>query len=86
MLLSFVFSPGTEATVVVMFTIVSSGGSRLSGSVTVAFSPLATRCTVFDSVIGYLPLSRSILTVTFMLNSSLSPWLVNATEKAWPAT
>ena len=57
MLLSFVFSPGTAATVVVMVTAVSSGGRRLSGIVTVAFSPWATRGTVLDSVSGEPPLA-----------------------------
>ena len=63
----------------------SSGGWRLSGSVTVTFSPLVARGTVLVSVSGVPPLVRAIFSVTLMLNSSLSPWLVNETVNAWPA-
>ena len=86
-MLSVFSSPGTLATVTLMFTTAPSGGSRLSGSSTVAFSPLATCGTVLLSVIAEpVPLASWILTVTLTLNSSLSPWLVKATVNGWPLT
>src|SRR4029453_1628136 len=83
LLLSVFFSPGTAATVTRICADVFSGGVRLSFSSAVAFAPLAIDGTFAVSVIGEL-LSDSIRSVTLTLNSSLSPWLVNATKKTIP--
>ena len=79
-LLSVFSSPGTGATFTVMVTAAPSGGdfSRARLAVALAFGrDLVDRVA---ELIGS-PLPPAILTVTLTSNSSLSPPLVNLTEK-----